>query len=122
MPAPKPLRGPGRRVRDEQDARQLLDQLRLSGLNARVWCLEHDVNLYSLYWWRSALYKRDRGQPLMKPRAPGPAQVPVAEVRLPGPAPQHRYELELPNRVRIRLGDRFDEASLQRLLTVVARC
>ena len=124
---PTPRSNPGRCVRDEPDARALLDLLRASGQPLKAWCRSNELNARSLAWWRTNIRELELAR-LRRRIAPEEVRLaevsrsaPLAACELRAEAPA-RYELELPNRVLIRLDARFDEASLERLLAVVARC
>lgn len=51
---------PGRKVRDEAEARRLLDAVSRSGLGRAVWARQHGINARSLNAWRLVIDKKDR--------------------------------------------------------------
>ena len=115
---PKLRPHPSRNVRDEADARSLLADVLASGQPLKPWCRAHNINAHSLYWWRTKLF----GATVRRPAPVAPEDVPVVEVSIPRAPEPIRYEVELPNRVVVRVDGRFDVPVLQRLLSVALRC
>ena len=115
---PKPRLHPNRNVRDEADARSLLADVLASGQPLKPWCRAHNINAHSLYGWRTKLF----GARVRRPPPVAPEDVPVAEVSIPRSPEPIRYEVELPNRVVVRVDGRFEAPVLQRLLSVALRC
>jgi len=118
----KPLSTPGRRVRNQADAHELLEAIRVSGLTVKAWCTENGVSPGSVYAWRAKLSRVRQSRRRPSSAAPAPAEVQLAEIKLQPVAAPSRYEVELPNRVRIHIDDGFHTETLERLLTLVARC
>lgn len=98
-----------RRVRDEQDARVLLDRLTRSGRVLGEWCQAEGISAHSLGWWRSQL---KRGGLRVVEVTSKPA---VASRR------SSRYILHI-GEIAIEVSDDFEEATLSRLLKVLAPC
>jgi len=96
----------GRKVRDQAEAAVLLAEWEQSGELVSLWCRERGIN------WRSLVaYK---GVPDAQPRF---VEVTVAPTAAPG-----MYRVVLGDGVAIELDDHFQEATLDRLLRVLAPC
>ena len=118
----KPLSTPGRRVRNQADAHELLENIRTSDLSVRAWCTNNGVNPGSVYAWRAKLSRGRKTRQRASSAVPTPSEVQLAEVkRLPVARPAH-YEVELPSRLRVHVDDGFRTETLERLPTLVARC
>ena len=98
-----------RKVRNEADARKLLDAWRRSGRILRDWCHAEGLNAHSLGWWR--MHLGNQGIRMMEVT---PAVVPV-------PQRSARYFIHLDD-VCIEVSDDFREDTLTRLLALVESC
>ncbi len=99
-----------RKVRDENDARALLGEWEVSGLELRDFCELRGVDGRSLNCWRLNLGGRER-----------PAG-PLRLVELVGPPPRHaEYRVAVGDLV-VHVDDDFRGDTLARLLRVVASC
>jgi transposase-like protein len=89
---------PGRKVRDESEARRFLEAVARSGLERAAWARQHGINARSLNAWRLVLARKDRADqrsPLefleLVPtpgadRSPGPLALRVGEMCIDVPA------------------------------------
>ncbi len=106
-----------RKVRDEQEARVLLEELRSSGLGMVEFCARAGVDGRSLNCWRFNLERKGAGDVGV---TPPPAAMRFLEVvGVQPPARRAVYRLRL-SRVVIEVNDDFDEDALGRLLSVVS--
>ena len=108
---------PGRKVRDESEARRLLEAVARSGLERAVWARQHGINARSLNAWRLVLARKDRGA---RQHEEEPSSVEFLEL-----IPTVRDESPL-TALAVRVGDvlidvpaDFDDEHLHRLLQVV---
>lgn len=111
---------PGRKIRDEADARACLDAATRSGLPRAEWAKAHGINPRSLNAWRLNL---DRGE--VAPRALDFLElVPAAVVPAAAKAPRHDTGLLCVRRndLVVEVPRDFDEDHLLRILRVVAAC
>jgi transposase-like protein len=97
-----------RKIRDEGDARQCLAAAAASGRARAVWAREHGVDARSLNAWRLTLERRTARRPRLVELVTTPPPPSVYRVRCGA------FEIETP-------AD-FDDASLGRLLRLVASC
>lgn len=114
-----------RRIRDEADARACLEAARAAGLTPHAWARSNGVAPRSMSWWRERValidgqVRRERSRVTRTCPPPSPRLVEVAlPVRPPASA---RYEVMV-GRCRVVVEDDFAEATLARLLRVVASC
>ena len=99
----------GRRLVSESEARRCLADLGRSGLSLNGWCRQHGVSYSSLYGWRRRL--SEPAVPLVELVAtPTPPTTPKATAR---------YAVVVGD-VQVVVGDDFADATLVRLLKVVA--
>lgn len=102
----------GRKIKDERDARRCLEQAEESGLPRAAWARREGIDGRSLNMWRMNLEKRE-------PQEPPPLRL-VELVASASPAAEPfcirvgPYSLDVP--------DPFDDAALEKLLRVLARC
>ena len=111
---------PGRRVRDERDARNLLDAVDRSGQSLASWCRASGVDGRSLNAWRLNLARRDGSKPV-------PAEVHLVElfVEDSGRGPTSVFRITHGSFVVDVAGDvagDVDAESLRRVLWAVSRC
>lgn len=95
-----------RQAREERVAywRGVLARQRTSGLSIATFCREEEVSPASFYAWRRRLAKVETPQ--------------FVPVHLPATSPE--FEVRLPNGVCVVVPGSFTEASLRRLLPVIA--
>lgn len=105
---------PGRKVRDEAEARRFLDAVARSGLARADWARQHGINARSLNAWRLVLARKDgTGRDVRRPLE-FLELVPGSPTRTASkPTWLHVGE------VRIEVPGGFDEDHLRRLLNVV---
>ena len=102
----------GRKIRDEEEARESLAALAVGGVTLAEWSRRNGIDGRSLQAWKMNLERGER-------------QTPPKTVRLLELVPAGRSDAEY--RVRcgpfvVELDERFDEQVLARLLAVVADC
>lgn len=108
---------PGRKVRDESEARRLLEAVTRSGLERAVWARQHGINARSLNAWRLVLAKKD-GQ--VRPRRESPSSLEFLELVPTPPAERRTVTLGVHvGGVFIDVPADFDDEHLHRLLQVV---
>jgi len=102
-----------RKIRDAQDARRCLAAAEASGLSRREWARQHGVDGRSLFAWTKKL----------PPEAPRRGDKPSGMVELIPDAGQTegRYVIRY-GQLAVEVDEHFDEATLTRLLKVVAAC
>jgi len=102
-----------RKVRDREEAAELLDALDRSGMRRAEFCAFHGIDGRSLHCWELNLGRAAAGQA----RHPALRLLEVTVV----PARTATYRVHVGDRV-VEVGDDFDDATLVRLLDVLARC
>ncbi len=100
-----------RKVRDENDAAELLDALEVSGELLPDFCRARGVDGRSLSWWR------DKVQHDEAPASPGIRLVELTAER--SRAAVYRVVVD---RFEVEVDDHFRDDTLARLLAVVAGC
>ena len=109
----------GRRVRDREDAQQLLTRWRATGDTLRGFCRREDVNVCSL----SAHKRWIESPPAEAPSPPEPlAFVEVVGLPTAAPPPPAQYTLRFHNGRALAFDERFSEDVLRRLLPLVETC
>jgi transposase len=108
-------------ARDEW--RKRVQRWKESGLSAKDFAAEAGLNAGTLQVWRSKL-KHDDAAPTRRPRRSPSAAIlsSLIEVRAPAVTMPHvdqRFEIELANGRRIRVGHGFEVASLRTLVTAL---
>jgi transposase-like protein len=99
-----------RKIRDEEDAKNCLQQIADSGLSTSAWCRENGIHPTSIYWWSQKLARQVH---TISPR--------MVEVTLPKKQGSPRYRLQVGD-VGLVVGDGFDSATLKRLIQVLRSC
>ena len=105
-----------RKVRDEEEARSLLDDAELIGRPRAAWARSQGVDPRSLNAWRMNLERRS-GSPV--PGGPVRLVELVPTPTLPAEDTTYRVHCGV---FEVELDERFDEDTLRRLLCVVASC
>lgn len=103
-----------RKVRDEEEARACLGAAADSGLDRAEWARQHGIDGRSLNAWRLILARRAELRRLR------PSARLVELVRAP-PVESARYIVRCGD-LAVEVDDRFDEATLRRLLRAVSEC
>lgn len=106
------MAGNRRKVRDECDARELLDAWFGSGQQLVEFCKLHGVDGRSLNCWRRNLSAASKGEG---------APLRLLEVVTPQPVVRAEYRLVVGD-VIVQVDDAFRDDTLARLLRVVAAC
>ncbi len=99
----------GRKIRDAAEARSCLARAERSGLERAAWARQNGIDGRSLQAWRLNLSRQE-------PRRPR-----FIELVPPAPAEPVRYVVRV-GELAVEVDDRFNEATLRRLLSVVASC
>jgi len=108
----------GRKVFNEEDARRCLAAVKASGRELGAWAQTHGVDGRSLNLWRLNLERRDA----VRPRAAAPRLVELVDAPTPPVAvPRAALVLRIGG-VEVQVNERFDEASLRRLVAVLKSC
>ena len=102
-----------RKVRDHEDAAELLAALDASGLTLSEFCRERGVDGPSLHCWQ-----RNTGR---RARAGGSQGLRLVELTVARPAPVASYRV-LVNGLAIEVDDHFRQDTLARLIEVAAAC
>lgn len=99
-----------RKIRDAVEARACLAEAASSGRTRRAWAREHGVDARSLKAWHVNLQRGSRSTPRL-----------VELVSAASPSPPATYRIRC-GAFEVETTATFDEASLGRLLRVVAAC
>ncbi len=102
----------GRKIEDEAEAVEALDSIARTGLELREWCRARDVDARSLAGWQGVLEARGY-EPPSHPSFVEVVRVPVERAA--------RYTIRN-GAFTVEVDDSFEEATLERLLRVVATC
>lgn len=104
-----------RKIRDERDAEDCLRAAAESGLPRPAWARAHGINARSLNMWRLITARKQARR-----AAPASLSLRLVEVApaVLGPA---GYSVWV-GPFRVEVADDFDDATLRRLLAVVASC
>lgn len=99
----------GRRIRDLADARSCLALVATSGLGLAAWARAEGIDGRSLQAWHLNLGRRSVSRPRFVELVPEARREPA------------RYLLRF-DRVTVELDDRFEDATVARLVGVLAAC
>jgi hypothetical protein len=102
-----------RKIRDAQDARHCLAAARASGESRSEWARQHGVDGRSLCAWEK---KVGSDEPEQREKLAG-----LVELIPDSRAEESRYVVQC-GRFAVEVDEHFDEATLGRLLKVVAAC
>jgi len=105
---------PGRKIRDEVDARECLAAVRATGGDRVAWSRVHDVDARSLNAWRVVLERKASS------KRKGAAVKLVELVPVPRPSAA-RYIVDL-GAARIELDDHCSSDTLQRVIRALRAC
>jgi transposase-like protein len=110
----------GRKIRDERDARRCLAAAQRTGLSRTEWAKQHGVDGRSLFGW---VRKLDRGKKVRgtEKRGRKKRQEGLVELIPKARHKESRYVIRY-GQLAVEIGERFDEATLARLLKVIAAC
>lgn len=104
-----------RKVRDSDDAAELLRALSRSGLSRTEFCRRHGIDGRSLHCWELNL---GRGSEHVVPKAPG---LRLLEVTVARPGPSATYRVHVGD-LSVEVDDHFADDTLARLVAVLASC
>lgn len=118
-----------RRIRDEADARACLAAVEASGMRLYPWARANGIAVRSLGRWRErvavidaqAMREAARSSRATRGALPEPRLIEVTVTPPRESAPVARYDIVV-GRFRVVVGDEFADATLARLLRVVASC
>ena len=102
----------GRKIGDEAEALEALDSIARTGLELKEWCRARDIDARSLAGWQGVLEARGY-EPPSHPNFVEVVRVPVES--------SARYTVRR-GAFTVEVDDSFEEATLERLLRVVAAC
>lgn len=114
------MKGCGRRVRDEAEARACLDAVGASGLSPREWARNNGFDGRSLQAWRLNLARRASASTLR--RTAPPKLAPRLVELLPRPAAVAPVYVIQVGELRVEVRADFDVDVLRRLVHAVAAC
>lgn len=103
----------GRKINDEAEALEALDSIGRTGLGLADWCRARDIDARSLAGWRGVLEARGYEPPAARSQ---PDFIEVVRVPVDRSS---RYTIRHRG-FAVEVDDDFDDATLGRLLTVVA--
>jgi transposase-like protein len=103
-----------RKLRSEQDGRRCVAAMKASGLSRREWARQHGVDGRSLYAWEKKVGS-DEPDPVRERLAGLVELIPALG------AEEGRFVVQC-GRFAVEVDAHFDEATLGRLLKVVAAC
>lgn len=101
---------PGRKLRDESEARAALSAVEASGLSRVAWAHSNGVDARSLNAWRLTLRRRCAAEPLR-----------LVELVASDAVAEARYRVRVGAFV-VEVDGQFEAEPLRRLLSVVASC
>ena len=104
-----------RKVRDRDDAVELLRALANSGLTLIDFCERHGIDGRSLHCWERNLRRRGTVEPVEAPA------LRLLEVTVVQPQPAATYRIHVGDLV-VEVGDDFVDDTLARLVGVLAAC
>ena len=107
----------GRKMFNEQDARRCLSAVKASRCELGAWAREHGVDGRSLNLWRVNLERRG----VLRVRAMAPKLVELVVAASAVVGPRAPFVLRIGG-VELEVNERFDEASLRRLVGVLKSC
>jgi hypothetical protein len=106
---------------DREEWRRRVERWKDGGLSAKEFAAELGINAGTLQVWAYKLKRGERPARRPSPKAPSDAILSsLVEVRAPvGPVVDQRFEIELANGRRVRVGAGFDSGALRALLAVL---
>ena len=111
-----------RKIRDERDARRCLASVKAAGISRSEWARRNGVDGRSLYAWARNLGRSDKARG-RGTKAAGRRQRQRGLVELIPEAshPGSRYVIRC-GEMSVEVDEHFDEATVTRLLRVIAAC
>jgi hypothetical protein len=111
-----------RKIRDEADARSCMEAAARSGLGSAEWARSAGIDGRSLRAWTINLQRGELPRRVVRPRVALTKHVDLVELVASGSGcSDARYVVHV-GRHRVEVGERFDGATLRRLLVVLASC
>jgi hypothetical protein len=112
----------GRKIRDESDARACLSASRTATeLSQAEWARQHGIDGRSLFAWGRNLARGDKPRSAKTKGSRRKKQVGLVEL-IPGSSATGSHYLVRCGQLAVEIDEHFDEATLARLLRVVAAC
>ena len=111
----------GRKIRDEGDARRCMTAVKASGLSRSEWARQRGIDGRSLFAW---VKKLERGEKRRIPQMPEPKRKKrrgMVELIADRASAERRYLIRC-GQFSVEVDDHFDEATVVRLLKVLAAC
>jgi hypothetical protein len=102
--------------------RRVLEEHGTSGLSIAAFCRERKLSQASFYSWRHKIASplTENGEPDSDSGSPSSSRPLFVSVPLPDAVPSvGRFEVQLPNGIRVSVPPQFDGATLARLLQTV---
>jgi len=106
-----------RKIRDERDAQQCMASVEASGLSRSDWARQHGVDGRSLFAWSRKVAGSDKAQGSKNERKHSGLVELIPDASHAG----SRYVIRCGQLV-VEIDEHFDEATLARLLKVIAAC
>jgi len=111
----------GRKIRDERDARRCMAAAKAAGVSRGEWARQHGIDGRSLFAWGKNLERGDKTRGTKKTvrkrkRLGGLVEL-IADTR----RVESRYVIRS-GQLAVEVDDNFEEATLTRLLKIIAAC
>ena len=107
----------GRKIRDERDARRCIAAAQAAGLDRSKWARQHGIDGRSLFGWSRKLKHGDKSRKIKN----GKQRNGLVELVPSSSSAEGRYVIRC-GKLAVELDEHFDEATLARLLRVIAAC
>jgi hypothetical protein len=111
----------GRKIRNERDARRCLAAARAAGLSRSEWARQQGIDGRSLFGWSKKLERSDKFRGTKKKRRKRKNRSGLVELVPGASSAGSRYVVRC-GQLTVEVDDRFDEATLARLLKVIVAC
>lgn len=111
----------GRKIRDEQDARRCMAAAKAAGRSRGEWARRHGIDGRSLCAWGKNLERGDKTRRASKAGCRRDKRGGVVELIAAASRGGSRYVVRC-GQVAVEVDEHFDEATLTRLLRIIAVC
>ncbi len=111
----------GRKIRDGQDARRCMAAAKAGGLSRGEWARQHGIDGRSLFAWGKNLERGDKTRIAKKPGRTRKKRGGLVELIADARPAESRYVIRS-GQLAVEVDDNFEEATLARLLKVIATC